>query len=1026
MCYNKNKSGEKRSVLCGLFLLRRYIVSVSFKIRSSIKRAIETGELLYLDYVNKSETNTFYFFGIKSMKFDGDSSKITGLSYNYQYKGYKQITIDLERIKDARCVEGTRNLIKSELKKYIKVPKVNNYFTDEINEKHILNYYVDCIENSDDLSFVSTYMLNTFDLKGLMVSEKMKLDKEDVDGILKMLNINQDKVREKYKLAFNVLSISNFDKEIIPLVYLSVYLDVFNQEVTIDKNDSVFHQKNISKLLRTPDIDAEIFRNHIPELMQQIQSVVVHPPIFDENPQIFKLKLDLSMSPRKDYQRIKDIIYSKQELTPVIKAFFGKYQKPALSSNKNIYFIDNKVNADQIMATHSVINNDLTYVQGPPGTGKSATIVNMIVSSILNEETILVTSYTNSAVDNILNKLRRLKYKEYNIPVPMIRLGSKEYLRKGVKYLKNAHKYFDSIKHEIDIERLKQEYKGKIGPEVEKLLRINSVIQENLKRLDVETKIDYYDKLIEMFSNHKSLKKKVSGIQRSKSAQKGQLTKITNKSIDNILDELNVDYDVILLGLFIKSFESFTMLNDNKYSYLRDILYSETFDETRRGLYKEYSEEVNLRNIQKIFPLFLTTNISTRVLPFNAPSFDLLVMDEAGQCENAYAIVAMSKAKRAAFIGDPNQLLPVVTLSETTNNNLTYQYSIPEVYNYKKTSILQTLNQIDFINDLILLKKHYRCRKGIVNFANKKYYNNSLDVQIEKIDNEDCKFINVKSEFYEKKKNTSLSEAIAIIEELQKIPADKSVGIISPYRNQTLLIDKKIKELLPETNVSIGTVHKFQGQEKDIILLSLAVGKDSYKGSYDWIKDNRQLINVATTRPKEKLIVIGDQNSIENLSKGEESDIKDLIKYTSEFQSETFNQASVGRKYGNLTSKHLYTKFEDLFFDTLQRVLDINKKGFSINGQTDVKQVLNIHEGHPMYEYATKASFDFLIKDKRNNVKLAIELCGVEHRYDQKVINRDRMKNKLAKENGLEIIYINNRDARRYRMLKNIIIPLLK
>ena len=72
---------------------------------------------------------------------------------------------------------------------------------------------------------------------------------------------------------------------------------------------------------------------------------------------------------------------------------------------------------------------------------KSATIINMIVSSILNNETTLITSYTNSAVDNIFNKLRKLKYKEYNIPVPMIRTGSLEYLRKGLKYIKNAQIY---------------------------------------------------------------------------------------------------------------------------------------------------------------------------------------------------------------------------------------------------------------------------------------------------------------------------------------------------------------------------------------------------------------------------------------------------------------------------------------------------------------------------------------------------------------------------------------------------------
>ena len=69
---------------------------------------------------------------------------------------------------------------------------------------------------------------------------------------------------------------------------------------------------------------------------------------------------------------------------------------------------------------------------------------------------------------------------------------------------------------------------------------------------------------------------------------------------------------------------------------------------------------------------------------------------------------------------------------------------------------------------------------------------------------------------------------------------------------------------------------------------------------------------------------------------------KALTEATSKFQVESFDQATVGKKYGNLTSKHLYTKFEDLFFDTLQRVININKRGFKINGQTDVKQVLNI------------------------------------------------------------------------------------
>ena len=71
------------------------------------------------------------------------------------------------------------------------------------------------------------------------------MDKIELGSHAKMIISNKaydlifDKVKEKYKLAFNVLSISNFDKEVIPLVYLAIYLDVFSQEVTIDKNDTI-------------------------------------------------------------------------------------------------------------------------------------------------------------------------------------------------------------------------------------------------------------------------------------------------------------------------------------------------------------------------------------------------------------------------------------------------------------------------------------------------------------------------------------------------------------------------------------------------------------------------------------------------------------------------------------------------------------------------------------------------------------------------------------------------------------------
>ena len=78
--------------------------------------------------------------------------------------------------------------------------------------------------------------------------------------------------------------------------------------------------------------------------------------------------------------------------------------------------------------------------------------------------------------------------------------------------------------------------------------------------------------------------------------------------------------------------------------------------------------------------------------------------------------------------------------------------------------------------------------------------------------------------------------------------------MITPFTNQKELIHAMLQENGMK-DVPCGTVHAFQGDEKDVVLFSLALTEQTGQATYDWLKNNKELINVATPRAKEQLVI---------------------------------------------------------------------------------------------------------------------------------------------------------------------------
>ena len=227
--------------------------------------------------------------------------------------------------------------------------------------------------------------------------------------------------------------------------------------------------------------------------------------------------------------------------------------------------------------------------------------------------------------------------------------------------------------------------------------------------------------------------------------------------------------------------------------------------------------------------------------------FDTLLIDEAGQCIEPMAWCIFPLADKYVLAGDHLQLPPTVLSAEATKLGLA-------------KSILET--SIANIKNVFLLDTQYRMHSSIAGFSSSYFYENKLTTALH-LQSAEKKIIFIDtagSGFNETNGSDGISlqieGEIKIIEQL--IATENFVlnelAIISPYAGQVSATKNNL-----QSGIRISTVDSFQGQEKEIIIVSLVRSNDD--GDIGFLKDYRRM-NVAITRAKNKLYVIGDSATI--------------------------------------------------------------------------------------------------------------------------------------------------------------------
>lgn len=1002
-------------------------------IARDIFRAIHEGKWLSIEYRNKDDQITKYWIGIRDLNSIKRTLSVDGLHLG-QYTVAELNHIRIEGILSSKVIEGSYYPVNKELVQdiYENPKKYAALFEHTANLK-ILTYLEMC-SRMDTVPYLSDFALIRYMDREQMQGECYALSDEQFQAIVRNFQYHADKTEQTggalhiRQLAMNVLSIHTA-RGLYVMAYRKLHLDVKHRELKPDEEITICTEFTLDggqqSIRRFLDAEEYELLEHFERNQERIKDCILrHLPgrgeAIDDMPYIIGLRMDIPLDLHKEYGSIMKL-YQKGEVPVPLKAFFGDLlERPRKTGAYPIALIHPRINMDQLLAIHNAMKYPVAYIQGPPGTGKTNTIINTIVTAFFNERTVLFASYNNHPINGVYEKLSQMQYHGKTIPFPILRLGNHEKVKEA---LVTIGRLYDSVRNvkvfEGTLDRNKDDRKKRARRLSELLKRYEELLDLKERQETMERLVDY-ERKNGLSAQMLPFEADLSGRQRRQLEKK--MTQAGTVSEEEAIALLDDDTEELKKYLYYTSARYIQKINSPRNAGLREILEMEDEEKRVDAFSKYLSKKENIARLQKIFPMIATTCISAHRLGEPEPMFDMVIMDEASQCNTAVSLVPIVRGESLMLVGDPQQLNPVILLSDAVNEKLKKRYAVADEYDYRKNSIYKTYLACDAVSDEILLHNHYRCHKSIIEFNNRKYYNSKLKIKSESVGDEPLSYVDMTDAFADYK-NTAPAEA----REIARYAAehrDKSIGVITPFVNQKKLIEEELKRA-GVMGVTCGTVHAFQGDEKDVVLFSTAITDQTQAGTYEWLKNNKELINVATSRAKEQLILLSSARNLERLHTSEgDDDLYELAAYV-----RSNGRTSVTPKQANsraLGVKPYSSATEEAFLKNLTHALEniwMTQSRYAVHKEVPISHVFTENETGSDLFY--NGRFDFVVYEKQGRQELpilAIELDGKEHFEDEVVKKRDKKKNEICRAHDLQIIRVENSYARRYNHMKEILL----
>ena len=409
----------------------------------------------------------------------------------------------------------------------------------------------------------------------------------------------------------------------------------------------------------------------------------------------------------------------------------------------------------------------------------------------------------------------------------------------------------------------------------------------------------------------------------------------------------------------------------------------------------------------KALPCWAVTSLSARGrIPLAAGAFDLVVIDEASQCDIASAIPLLYRAKRAVIIGDPQQLRHITRLPLQREQALMVKHDVLSApgasWSYRANALYDLAAAKVSSGSIVALRDHHRSHELIIQFSNEFFYGGRLRVatdykRLKRPDGPAVRWVDVKGRTVRPLTGGAVNheEAAAVVAELRRLALEQrfpgEMGVVTPFRAQANLIEELIARddalatVLASRNFISETAHRFQGDERDLILFSPVVSGGTPETATGFLKSQGNIFNVGITRARGALVVVGDAAACQS---SEVEYLSAFSKYVAELAQPTEPVASAepdpsGTEYPPVAQPELVSDWEKVLWAALV------KAGLRPVPQYDVDSYI----------------LDFALI-RPNGRRLNIEVDGEHyHRdWDGELIRRDQLRNLRMMEMGWDVM----------------------
>ncbi|MDD2829800.1 MAG: AAA domain-containing protein [Sulfuricurvum sp.] len=713
-----------------------------------------------------------------------------------------------------------------------------------------------------------------------------------------------------------------------------------------------------------------------------------------------------------------------------------KYQKP------KIMIFPFGLNLSQEVAVANALTHQVSIIEGPPGTGKTQTILNIIANLLVNDNTVAVVSNNNAAIENVYDKLDALNLSFFaamlgnkknqeeffanqqetypqvcNMPDNDF-LNNRDSLEKNIVHLK------EMLQANNDLAKASQELEAL---KIEKRHFMNMFAA---RAIDIGSHEDFFskqslDNTLSLWAELESLvlhDKKITFFFKIKALFKYKIFSFSlyQYPLDEIILVLQkCFYEIKEKKLIETIFTLKNLLKDENFETILKAYTTDSMALLELHLSKKYNLTEkkqqfekdalwkNFEDFTREYPVVLSTTHSLRNCTQENFLYDYLIIDEASQVDVIAGGLALSCAKNVVIVGDLKQLPHIVGKDiENVVDDTFKDYALATSYHYKNSLLASALKVFDDAPKT-LLKEHYRCHPKIIDFCNKKFYHDEL-VILSKEGDAGAPLILVNTAEGNHARGKSNQRQIDVIKnEILPRLSTKSLGVISPFRDQ---VNKLSSEITQELSIEIDTVHKYQGREKDIIIITTVVDEENE------FADDPNLLNVAVSRAKEQLyIVVSDREKNKNMK-----DLVNYIRYNnfeiadskiySIFDLLYQDYAPYLKRFLGKIKKVSNYQSENLMNVIIEKVLDLEQYSnlayninYPLNKLIKDTSILNADE---LAFVKASSHIDFLIHNKISKQPvLAIEVDGFAFHTNNPVqLERDALKDRILDKYSIPII----------------------